>query len=121
VDDKSMQLWINEQLTAGWASRTIVGVARPTKTTNPSTYRRQFFQRVKAARVSASKNPLEMAQLLGVPKDTYHRYETRTMLPHHLIPLFCELTNSTAEWLVTGTHPVQPAQQQTPGTGTHSR
>lgn len=73
-----------------------------TKPYTPTTYRRAFVQRVRAARTLASLNPLEMANLLGVPKDTYHRYETRTLLPHHLLETFCQLVNCDLQWLITG-------------------
>jgi len=43
-----------------------------------------------------------MAELLGVRKDTYHRYETRTLMPHHMVELFCRLTDQELNWLVTG-------------------
>jgi len=94
-----MQAWTTSQLTGEERRSTLPGVTKPY---TPTTYRRAFVQRVRAARTLASKNPLEMAQLLGVPKDTYHRYETRTLLPHHLIELFCQLTGADLFWLVTG-------------------
>lgn len=96
-----MQAWTTGQLTFDDCAFRIGGVAKPY---TPTTYRNAFVQRVRSARILAEKNPLEMAQLLGVPKDTYHRYETRTLLPHHLIETFCELTGQELHWLVTGRH-----------------
>ena len=96
-----MQAWTTGQLTPAAPPFKIVGVAKPY---TPTTYRNAFVQRVRAARTLAEKNPLEMAQLLGVPKDTYHRYETRTLLPHHLLEFFCQLTGQDLTWLVTGKH-----------------
>src|SRR5581483_3703613 len=96
-----MQVWTTTQLTSEGEARTI-SVVRPLESVTPTRYRRQFFERVRAARVSAGKSPAEMAQLLRVPKDTYHRYETRTLLPHHLMEIFCKLTRSDLDWLVTG-------------------
>jgi DNA-binding XRE family transcriptional regulator len=112
MDDKSMQAWINEQLTAGAPPRTIVAVGRPKETTSPTTYRAQFFKRVRAARALYTENPPEMAKALGVPRDTYYRYEERTMLPHHLIPKFCEITGVTVEWLMRGPAAAQAMQHQ---------
>lgn len=96
-----MQAWTTSQLTQERWPSTLVAVTKPY---TPTTYRNAFVQRVRAARTLAEKNPLEMAQLLGVPKDTYHRYETRTLLPHHLLELFCKLTGQDLTWLVTGRH-----------------
>jgi DNA-binding XRE family transcriptional regulator len=96
-----MQAWITRQLTPVEPDRTM-GVVRPLESVTPTRYRRAFFERIRAARVSAGKSPAEMAQLLGVPKDTYHRYETRTLLPHHLMEKFCRLTDKELDWLITG-------------------
>jgi hypothetical protein len=117
MDDKSMQAWTNEQLTFPGTPRTIVAVGRPKETTSPTTYRAQFFKRVRAARALFTENPPEMAKALGVPRDTYYRYEERTMLPHHLIPRFCELTGVTVDWLMRGPAAAQAMQQQKTGTG----
>jgi hypothetical protein len=102
MDDKSMQGWTNLQLTALGPHRTIVGVGRPTKPTSPAAYRAQFFERVRTARKMYTDHPPTMAEALGVDKGTYYRYETRLMLPHHLIPLFCEITGVPMDWLMKG-------------------
>lgn len=102
MDDKSMQGWINLQLTAPDLRRTIAAVGRPTKPTSPATYRAQFFERVRTARKFYTDHPPTMAEALGVDKGTYYRYETRLMLPHHLIPLFCEITGVPMDWLMKG-------------------
>ena len=94
-----MEAWTTSQLTAGERPSTLLGVTKPY---TPTTYRRAFVQRVRAARTLASLQPLEMANKLGVPKDTYHRYETRTLLPHHLLEIFCQLTGQDLHWLITG-------------------
>lgn len=94
-----MQPWTNGQLTESLAAITLLDVTKPY---TPTSYRKAFVQRVRAARTLAEKNPLEMAQLLGVPKDTYHRYETRTLLPLHLVESFCLLTGTNLHWLITG-------------------
>lgn len=94
-----MQAWTTSQLTGDVRQSTLAPVTKPY---TPTTYRRAFVQRVRAARTLASLNPLEMANKLGVPKDTYHRYETRTLLPHHLLEIFCQLTGTDLQWLITG-------------------
>jgi DNA-binding XRE family transcriptional regulator len=82
---------------------------RPKKTLAPTAYEEAFRKRVRAARALYTEEPKEMARALGVREDTYYRYETRTMLPHHLIPRFCELTGVTVEFLINGPRPGQPA------------
>lgn len=94
-----MQAWTTCQLTPWRLSFSIGAVPKPY---TPTTYRKAFVERVRASRIQADKSPLEMAKLLGIPKDTYHRYETRTLLPHHLLLTFCELTHQDLFWLVTG-------------------
>lgn len=56
-----------------------------------ATFAHGFIARVKAAReVQFSRS--EMEALLKLPKGTYKKYETRLLLPHHLILRFCLLT-----------------------------
>lgn len=99
MDDSSVQLWITGQLTPRPCSYTMGRMGKPY---TPTTYRKAFVQRVRASRIQADQSPLDMAKLLGIPKDTYHRYETRTLLPHHLLQTFCNLTGQDLYWLVTG-------------------
>lgn len=96
-----MQAWTKRLLTWKRPTGRLLAV-RPTNTTTPVSYKRAFVQRVKAARIDFGKSPAEMSKLMGVPKDTYHRYETRTLLPHYLIEYFCRLTDKEVEWLITG-------------------
>ena len=74
-----MQAWINGSLTAPAVPVKLSGMAKPY---TPTQYRKAFTGRVKAARTVSGLSPLETAEKLGIPKDTYHRYETRTLLPH---------------------------------------
>lgn len=110
MDDKSMQQWIDSQLTAGGLPRRIVGVGRPKDSASPGTYNTQFIKRVRAARELFTAEPKEMARALGVREDTYYRYEKRTMLPHHLMQPFCELTGVSIDWLVNGPRKVEARQ-----------
>jgi hypothetical protein len=114
MDDKSMQQWINSQLTVQEPAWTIRLVGRPKEPTSPAAYRTAFFKRVRAARALYTDDPPEMAKALGVEKGTYYRYETRTMLPHHLIPKFCAITGVTTEWLINGPSAVRAAMGQQP-------
>jgi hypothetical protein len=92
MDDKSMQPWTNLQLTLPEPPRTIRVVGRPPDKLSPAAYRAAFFRRVRTAREFYTEEPGLMAEALGIPAGTYTRYETRTMMPHHLIPRFCQLT-----------------------------
>jgi hypothetical protein len=102
MDDKSMQPWTSLQLTLPGAPRTIGVVGRPKIPTSPAAYRAQFFERVRTARKMYTDHPPVMAEALGIEKGTYYRYETRLMMPHHLIPAFCEITGVPMDWLMKG-------------------
>lgn len=101
------------ELTLVPATGTIFGmdkpIGRPPKPMTPTAYEEAFRRRVRTARALRTEEPKEMARLLGVREDTYYRYETRTMLPHYLLPRFCELTGVTVDWLINGPRPGQPA------------
>jgi len=118
-----MQPWITEQLTPGAEARRIahVSVGRPKEPVGPAAYRTAFIKRVRAARALYTENPPEMAIALGVERDTYYRYEKRLMMPHHLIPRFCEITGVTVQWLIEGPAAARAMSQQLPQTGTDPR
>lgn len=101
------------ELTLAPSAGTIWGMdkpfGRPKKPTTPSAYEEAFRRRVRSARALFTEEPKEMARALGVREDTYYRYETRTLLPHYLVPRFCELTGVTIEWLMNGPKPGQPS------------
>lgn len=118
MDDKSMQAWTNLQLTLPEPPRKIRVVGRPNEPSSPAAYRAAFFKRVRTARELYSDSPQDMARALGVPYGTYTRYETRTMLPHHLIPRFCQITGITAEWLFYGPTAARAISSTRPATGT---
>jgi hypothetical protein len=65
-------------------------------------YKQRFMGRIKAARVARSMKQWEIAEALGMAQDKYKQYETRSLLPHHLIGRFCIICRIDAEWLVTG-------------------
>lgn len=96
------------ELTLAHSPGTIFGmdkpIGRPRKVT-PSAYEEAFRRRVRAARALYTDEPKEMARALGVREDTYYRYETRTMLPHYLMPRFCEITGVTVDYLINGPRP----------------
>lgn len=59
------------------------------KTQASAAFKRAFIARTKAAREAKGLTQDQMARLLGLKQDRYKQYETRTMLPHELIPVFC--------------------------------
>lgn len=67
-----------------------------------------FCRRVRAAREMAGYSDRDaFAKLMGIEKDTYFRYESRTPLPHRYIPRFLELTGADAQILFTGSRKEQ--------------
>jgi hypothetical protein len=65
-------------------------------------YKREFRARVKESRVAAALKQWEIADALGMTQDKYKQYETRSLLPHHLIGRFCVICHINPEWLITG-------------------
>ena len=55
-------------------------------------FKKAFFARVKLARESTGMSAKEMATALGISLDKYYRYESRHMMRHDLIPVFCQIT-----------------------------
>jgi hypothetical protein len=123
MDDKSMQQWITEQLTPAQEARRIaqVSVGRPKEPVGPAAYRTAFIKRVRAARALYTDSPPEMALALGVERDTYYRYEKRLMMPHHLLPRFCEITGVTVQWLIEGPAAARAMSQPHAATGSDHR
>jgi DNA-binding XRE family transcriptional regulator len=68
-------------------------------------YRQAFLSRTKAMRKGAGFKQAGMAKALGIEAEAYAKYEQRTMLPHHLIAPFCELTGHDPWFLITGKGP----------------
>ena len=118
MDDKSMQAWTNLQLTLPEPPRKIRVVGRPNEPSSPAAYRAAFFRRVRTARELYSDSPQGMAKVLGIPAGTYTRYETRTMLPHHLVPRVCQITGVSTEWLFYGPTAARAISSTRPATGT---
>lgn len=71
-------------------------------------YKQAFIERVKAARIAAGMKQWQIAEALGIPQPLYKHYETRSLLPHHLIGRFCIVARADPEWLVTGRGPKLP-------------
>lgn len=62
------------------------------RATTPKSFKEEFARRLRAARELKFEQASDFAEELGVPANTYGKYETgRTLLPHHLIPRVCEI------------------------------
>ena len=65
-------------------------------------YKQAFIERVKSARIATGMKQWQIADALDMPQDKYKQYESRSLLPHHLIGRFCIVTRVDPEWLITG-------------------
>ncbi len=75
--------------------------------TTAQAYAEAFIGRVRALRAASGLSAAEMARRLGVEDETYGAFETKTLLPHHLIPAFAALTGSTLRFVLAG----EPARE----------
>lgn len=65
-------------------------------------FKQEFIGRVKAARIAVGWKQWQMAEALHMPQDKYKQYESRSLLPHHLVGRFCLITHVDPTWLMTG-------------------
>jgi hypothetical protein len=65
-------------------------------------YKQQFILRVTESRTASGMKQWQIAEAMGIPQDKYKQYETRSLMPHHLIGRFCIICRVDPEWLVTG-------------------
>lgn len=72
------------------------------KRMTPARYREAFCSRLKNLRESAGYTQKEVALELGIDKDTYAKYESRSLLPHHLITQVAELFYVDVVFLLSG-------------------
>jgi len=84
-----------------------------------SDFKDQFTARVAYARHNAGYTQATMAKELGFgdvddpsAQGKYHKYEKRSMMPHHLIPQFCALCDVTVGWLYNGPVVERPVEKR---------
>jgi len=65
-------------------------------------YKQAFIARVAAARQALGWKQWQMAEALDIPQDKYKQYESRSLMPHHMIPRFCLIAHVDMEWMLTG-------------------
>lgn len=68
----------------------------------PAQYKKAFCTRLKSIREATGLNQDDFAKQLGIKRDTYAKYESRSLLPHHLIPRVCEITGHDCWFVLTG-------------------
>src|SRR5690606_11755189 len=62
------------------------------RATTPKEFKEAFARRLRAARELKYEQASDFAADLGIPPNTYSKYESgRSLMPHHLIPRACEL------------------------------
>jgi len=76
--------------------------AAMTKSQAKSDYKSEFIARTKQAREARGYSQVQVAELLGIDQPKYSKYETRSYMPHDLIPLFCLACAVETAWLFTG-------------------
>jgi DNA-binding transcriptional regulator YiaG len=70
--------------------------------TSESIYKQQFIKRVRQARDGRGLKQHEIAEVLQIDQGKYKQYETRSLLPHYLVPRFCTVCAVDIGWLFTG-------------------
>jgi transcriptional regulator with XRE-family HTH domain len=97
----------------GW-DEIIAALARlawvPTEFSSPGEFKRAFIARVRRARRTTGWNQREMAEALDIPLKNYEAYESRTLLPHHLIWQFARIARVPLDYLYTGRLPPELAR-----------
>jgi len=65
-------------------------------------FEKNFILRTRNARRMSGFNQSDMAESLGIPRPTYANYELDRIMDIQLLQKFCELTNTSVEFIVTG-------------------
>lgn len=84
-------------------------VAKTRRDSTPKEYRDDFLGRVKAARKAMTDpdtgkrlSQAKMAAILGLEQDHYKQFESRSMMPLHLLVKFCKHTDQHPWFMLTG-------------------
>lgn len=65
-------------------------------------FKQEFIDRVRRARGSTGKKQWEIAHAMGVEQDEYKHWESKRLMPHHLIARFSFSCQVDPVWLLTG-------------------
>lgn len=66
--------------------------------------------RIQRLRVERDWTQQQMATALGVPFERYKKYETRSPLPHYLMPRFAQLVDRDPSYILLGRSEVQSSR-----------
>lgn len=77
-------------------------------------FNKLFCMRTKEIRERTNRSPKDVADFLRIKPDTYLRYETRSPLPHYLIPPFCKLFEIQVDMLMRVEETARPAVKRRP-------
>ena len=86
----------------------ILGVNAKRRPSTPRQYREDFIARIEAARLVAGMEREQVVDALckrtglAIKLDTYKKWESRALLPHHLIIPFCDVTGADPYMILTG-------------------
>jgi transcriptional regulator with XRE-family HTH domain len=73
-------------------------------------YEKEVLRRLKEARINIGLTQGKMAELLGIERSTYTKYETIRIIDTELIPNFCKIVGVSIDFLLTGKeHPLVQA------------
>ena len=84
---------------------TVMSLGHSVRMAEPETeleYKQRFILRITESRTASGMKQWQIAEAMGIPQDKYKQYETRSLMPHHLIGRFCIICRVGPEWLVTG-------------------
>jgi transcriptional regulator with XRE-family HTH domain len=62
-------------------------------------FRTVFCARVRALRIAQGMTQAEMAEALGIGGEAYRSYESRALMPHHLVEAFARITGEEIDRL----------------------
>lgn len=65
-------------------------------------FNNHFIERIARLRAERGWNQAQMAAAIGVPFERYKKYETRSPMPHYLLPRFAQQVDRDIEYLLTG-------------------
>ena len=74
------------------------------KSVKDKKYEAEFIERTRQARAEAGLTQQNVSDVLGIEQHMYQKYESRTPLPHRMIPRFCRLCRVSPSWLFYGGH-----------------
>jgi DNA-binding XRE family transcriptional regulator len=85
-----------------WAEKIGHTVHNPGMAPGASDFKKAFLDRTAKLREGWGGSQADMAEALGIRTSNYEKYETRTPLPHYLIPRFAQIVEVEISFLFTG-------------------